>query len=305
MPTAWDYPRSLSANIGIKWHEVFLYGFLRFLSALIQRTPVSWLDALANLIAWKAFVVLRIRRRLVMSNICTAFGDSLPLADQKRIALASYRNFMKTILEFFHARDTSVTDHCSFVGREIVDQALSQGKGAYILCCHLGNWEVLAAAVNRWVCPVRVVVKKVGGEGTNNFVEERRAAIGMITIKRKGKMDAVRAIREALGQNWLVGFVLDQSRPGEPRLPFFGRDAKTNTSLANLWQRNPAPVIPTFIVRERFDHHTIHFMPPVNLAPSEDRDGDLTRFTVQFNQALESIIRQQPEQYFWLHNRWK
>lgn len=97
---------------------------------------------------------------------------------------------------------------------------------------------------------------------------------------------------------------MDQSRPGEPRLPFFGKPAKTNTGLATIWRRTQAPILPAFIRRVDVNRHVVTILPPVCMSFKSDSE-DMTVASAHFNEKMESMIRQAPEQYFWLHNRWK
>ena len=99
--------------------------------------------------------------------------------------------------------------------------------------------------------------------------------------------------------------MMDQSRPGSPRLPFFGHPAKTNLGLATLWQRYPAPIIPGFIHRSELGKHIVELQSPLDIETTEDRKADILAHSEQFNRAMETMIADKPEQYFWLHRRWK
>lgn len=268
--------------------------------------PPRFLKGLARVVAFLACDVCRVRRGLVRSNLDTAFGDSLSDQEKTAILRASYYHFVLTVFEIMHTHGPEVADHCRIEGKEHLEGVLAKGQGAFILCSHLGNWEVMGAAVNRYIAPVRVLVKKVGGAGTNRFVEERRARIGFHTIGRLTPLEAVRTIQKTVRQNHVVGFVLDQSRPGEPRLPFFGKPAKTNTGLALMAARTQASVVPAFIRREDFGRHVLTFLDPLPFQEVENnRDQAILENTIAYNRSLEEMIRRNPEQYFWLHNRWK
>jgi KDO2-lipid IV(A) lauroyltransferase len=124
-------------------------------------------------------------------------------------------------------------------------------------------------------------------------------------IDRKRKGDGIRKILQILSQKGAIGFVMDQSRPGEPKLPFFGKDAKTNTALASLLCKSPAPVLLGYAKRLGVRRHTVVFTPELDLQFSGDKGEDVLSISAQFNQEIELAIRQCPEQYLWLHNRWK
>ena len=98
---------------------------------------------------------------------------------------------------------------------------------------------------------------------------------------------------------------MDQARPGEPKLPFFGHPAKTNTSFAAICRRFRAPIVPSFVLRQSFNRHVQYFLPEVSLEYTGDTDADILKQSTEFNAVVETCIRRCPEQYFWLHNRWK
>lgn len=280
------------------------YGIITLLGRLVRALPDSAVTGLARGLAWLFFDVIRVRRRLVLANIATAFPER---DDKERLGRESYYHFLLTVFEFISARPETVLDTVTFEGTEHLS-GISASQGGFVLCCHTGNWEVLSAAVNLKVNPTRVIVKKLSNPGAERFVSEQRAAIGMDVIERKHRLDAVKAIRRAIGNGTLIGFVLDQARIGEPRIPFFTKPAKTNTSLAMLWARYPGPVIPMWIERLAYRRHKVHMLKPLtlpDLGPDIDEDDARDIRTRQFNQVLEELISQVPEQYFWLHNRWK
>lgn len=270
--------------------------------------PRVWAWRLARLLGWIAFDVLRIRRRLVLTNLHRAFGRDLSPTAIATLARLSYTNMFATGLEVLRGTTQSITDHCDFEGRDYLEAALTaeqpgggDPRGCYVLCCHLGNWEVMAAAVSRYIRPAHVVVKPVGSPSLNSFVTDIRVRNHFVPINRSQPGDAYRAMVKALRAGDIVGFVLDQSRSGEPRIPFMGHPARTNTGLAKLWLRHPRPIVPGWIERVGFDQHRITFLPPLELAS----DASPTELTTIFNRVLESMIRQRPAQYLWQHNRWK
>ena len=99
--------------------------------------------------------------------------------------------------------------------------------------------------------------------------------------------------------------MMDQSRPGEPELPFFGVPAKTNTSFAAIWNKRPAPVVPVAIKRTNVMEFEMTFLPEVELEPMEDKSQQILEHSKLFNKIVEKIILTCPEQYFWVHDRFR
>jgi KDO2-lipid IV(A) lauroyltransferase len=278
---------------------------LTALAQSLSRLPDRILVSLAQFITFLAFDVLRVRRSLMLRNIDIAFGASKSLEEKEQIARQSVLNFVLTIFETMISIRKPIADRIEVRGGEHLRSALAEGRGVYILCFHLGNWEAMGAKVTRSFKPAYVVVKKVGGRGTNRFVERLRFKNGFYWIRRERKGDGMRGIREVLDRGEIVGFVIDQARPGEPRLPFFGTPAKTNTSFAAIWSRRPAPVVPGYMHRTAFGEHLLEFDAPLDLVSTENRADDILQHSELFNQVVERAVRKYPEHYFWLHNRWK
>ncbi|MDQ3233124.1 MAG: lysophospholipid acyltransferase family protein [Pseudobdellovibrionaceae bacterium] len=278
---------------------------LTALAQSLSRLPDRILVSLAHFITLIVFDGLRIRRSLMLRNIDTAFGSSKSAQEKEQIARQSVFNFMLSIFETMISIRKPIAERIEVRGGEHLRAALAEGRGVYILCFHLGNWEAMGAKVTRAFKPAYVVVKKVGGPGTNRFVERLRFKNGFYWIRRDRAGDGMRGIREVLDRGEIVGFVIDQARPGEPRLPFFGTPAKTNTSFAAIWARRPAPVVPGYMHRTAFGEHVMEFEPALNLVSSDNRSDDILQHSELFNRVVEGAVRKYPEHYFWLHNRWK
>ena len=186
--------------------------------------------------------------------------------------------------------------------------AEKKGQGVYILCFHMGSWEAMGAAMSTHLVPTHVIVKKVGSESVNRFVSQTRLKNRFYFFERKKKGDAFRGILKVLKNKEAVGFAFDQARPGEPRLPFFGKPAKTNTSLAAIQLRAEAPIVPGYAIQHSPFKHKVYFLPEVVLEqPSENMTTEelILERSKQFNKIVESVVRKHPEHYFWMHNRWK
>jgi KDO2-lipid IV(A) lauroyltransferase len=281
-----------------------MYWFMTSLAALVSRMSSAAIDRLALGIAVLVFDVLRLRRDLVLKNLAIAFPE-MPDRERVRVGRESVKNFAITALEFLRSRGTDIAADIEMRGVEHVRAALDQGQGVYVLCFHLGNWEAMGAKISRTIVPAHVLVKKVGGGGMNRFVSELREKNGFLAVKRQKKGDGMLEIAKALKRGEIVGFVMDQARPGEPRLPFFGQPAKTNTSFAAIWRRMQAPIVPAYIHRTAVSQHVIEFFPELKLAVTEDEKADIATHSTYFNEVVATHVKKHPEQYFWMHNRWK
>lgn len=262
------------------------------------------LDVLARALAVLVFDVLRIRRNLILSNLAIAFPH-MPETERCRTGRLSIYHFVATAFETFRGGNTNMLAHVQWTNSEVMDQAMARQKGCYLLCAHMGNFEVLGAAIaSRWASPT-IPVKFVGHGGFDRYVHEQRVRYGILPVRSQRKGDGYRSIQQALAEKRPVGFMLDQARPGQPRLPLFGKPAKTNTSLAFIWQRHPAPLVPLYCRRISFARHEVVFLPEMHPAQTDQPEQDVLNQSLAYNTIVEQMIRACPEQYWWIHNRWK
>ena len=196
--------------------------FFFVLGWLMSLIPGRLIEAFAWFLAVILFDFLRVRRKTVLSNLDTAFKDEYTKNEKISLGRQSVYHFMLTICEFLVSVRLKIDDDVEHVGRGKLDTALAANRGVYILCCHLGNWEAMGASFSNEITNSYILVKKVGKGGLSDFVVKLRDKNNFLSVKREKKGDGLKAIKEILSRNEIVGFVFDQSRPGEPRLPFLG-----------------------------------------------------------------------------------
>ncbi len=278
---------------------------LYFLGISMSFLPSKLIEAIASLLAFVLFDIIRLRRKTVLKNLDIAFKDEFTKERKIVIGRRSIYHFILTCFEFLVSVRTTIDANVEIIGKENIERSLSQGKGVYILCSHIGNWEAMGAAFSNSIVNSYILVKKVGKGSMADFVNDLRKKNNFKSVKRKKKGDGLKAILEILKNNEIVGFVFDQSRPGEPRLPFFGVEAKTNTSLAAIWHKSEAPVVPSYIERISFAKHKLYLLQELDPPQGEGVEKDIVNQSIFYNGVVESMIRACPEQYFWMHKRWK
>jgi KDO2-lipid IV(A) lauroyltransferase len=185
-----------------------------------------------------------------------------------------------------------------------VEAALRQGKGALLLLGHFGNWEMMGMVSKRMDHPILVVARPIKkNPRLDGLVNGIRASAGLEVVPAE---KASRPILRALAGNRLVGILIDQRAKRSEGIPveFFGRQAPTTPALAVLALRTEAPVLPVFMVREKDGFHRILIQPPLEVTRSGDVQKDVADNTRRMNGVLEGMIRQFPDQWFWVHQRW-
>lgn len=281
--------------------------FAQAFRLLLRTLPRRAVDLAAYAAAVVVFDILRIRRNTILENLKIAYPD---WSTNKRISVgrASVVSFSRTIFEFLDAQRVYRRARFEVQNEEILDAAIARGQGVYILCCHLGNWELMCQYGSIRFRPVHVVVKPVGKGPFTRWVEKLRGENGMRVISRvgpSGEFNATREIFRTLKSGEMVGFMADQRRAKGTVAAFFGKDCATNDSLIQLHARRPSPIIPVSLVRTGFDAFKFVVWSELELDKNDDRVSELRDNVRRMNAVIETMVRHCPEQYFWMHKRWK
>jgi Kdo2-lipid IVA lauroyltransferase/acyltransferase len=252
-----------------------------------------------------AYVMLRRRRRMALTNLGRAFPDLAPPA-RRRIARASFQHLGMVVAEgaFVLRRPLErVTAQITLEGLEHLRSAVKTHGRALLLTAHLGNWELLTLAPALTGYPLAVVARALDSPGLNVWADRIRRTAGVEIIDKR---DALRPVLQALRQGRLVGVLLDQnaSRREGVFVPFFGRLASTSRAIAILALRTSTPVIPAFTRRAAPGKHVITVHPALSL-PSAKDEAAIRALTARCTEVIEAAVRAAPEQWLWAHDRWR
>ena len=256
-----------------------------------------------------AYLVDRRHGRIGMRNLAVAFPEK-SIAARRRILRASYLNIGRSAAEyirlggFFYRR---VKDRVRYDRLEYWDtiQRRYPGKGGLVLTAHFGNFEYLMAAHAMRGYQIGLVhhtQRFIAGDALMSFVRERAG----VRIIRKHA--AARAVLKALRENNVIGIPFDQNakRSEAVFVPFFNEIAATSTGLARMVALTGAPVVPAFIVRQPDQRsHLVEIFDEIPIQRSADPAADIAENTRRFVKAIENIVRRYPEQFLWMHRRYK
>lgn len=240
-------------------------------------------------------------RRIALRNLSFALPE-LTTARHREIADGVYRSIGRLLVAFarfpsLHAGN--INEWIRYEGFEHFTIARARGKGVLFATAHLGNWELSAFAHALMAKPMQVVVRPLDNRLMDRFVEQRRGASGNTLI---GKREFARPILKALRENEAVGILVDQNAAADTGVfvPFFGVPACVNISFAKMAAHSGAAVIPGFAVwSETERRYVLRFYPEVPMT------GDAALDTAAIQSALELAIRRDPDQWLWIHRRWK
>ena len=269
--------------------------------ATLQYSPRPLADWLGYAYARLLDAAVPRLRRIAKRNLSFAMPE-LTAARHCEIADGVYRSIGRLLVAFarFPSIDASnINDWIRYEGFEHFTAARERGKGVLFATAHLGNWELSAFAHALMAQPMHVVVRPLDNRLIDRFVEQRRSASGNTLI---GKREFARPILKALRENEAVGILVDQNAGADTGVfvPFFGVPACVNISFAKMAAHSGAAVIPGFAVwSETERRYILRFYPEVPIT------GDAAVDTAAIQSALELAIRQAPDQWLWIHRRWK
>jgi KDO2-lipid IV(A) lauroyltransferase len=265
------------------------------------------LRAAGAMMAWLAWT-LGVRRRIVLDNLRLAFPEKTP-GERRAIARATYRNLGRMAAEFLLvSRMTREELERAFVydGWERYEAARARNKGVIACTAHFGNFEMLAAVHALRGVPMTMISRRMGKSGANDLWRRARARAGVEDlVVQKG--ETLKAARRALEQGRVLGYVIDQNQPRRRAVfpSFFGVPAATSPTPAILALRTGAAVIFSVTVPLEDGRHLVVIEGPLEVPDTGDRERDVLAFMQDLNDRLERCVREHPDQWYWLHRRWK
>jgi KDO2-lipid IV(A) lauroyltransferase len=277
-------------------------------SAVVLAIPASADVPMAGKLLYH---LLPLRRAVILDNLRRVFGAAVPAAEIERLAQAHYAHLWRLFGEFLRFRWLSAARRAASVQIQNVETlatALDRGKGVLILTGHFGNFEVATIAgltnfpeMNGRIHFVRRAIKP---QWLDALVTRRFRRAGFGVMSKRGSLDA---ILERLAAGDMVVFPFDQhaSPPDGIESEFFGHRAWTFKSLAIIALATGAPVLPAASWRESDGSHVLRFEDPVPPVQHDKVGEEIRRTTRAYNAALEVLVLRHPEQWFWVHRRWK
>jgi len=280
--------------------------WMRALAWAVARLPWSWMRPLGAGLGLLAGSVLRIRRRHVEASLQ---GAGIPAAGVARRVYTSLGAGVFELL-WLTGRPPEALAACFTMSPEAaaaLTRAGSLGRGVVVATAHTGNWDLTACAVARWLSPtpLTVVTKRLSWAALDRYWQRLRADRGVTLLDARGAAGGVRA---ALAAGSVVGLLIDQAperASGVATFPFLGRPARHDLAPVLLAARARVPILVMVGWRTADGRHRLELVE--SLEPGELRGGRLAsaRATARIAAALEGFVREHPEQWLWLHRRWK
>jgi len=277
------------------------------ISACIRVMPYGFAVWLGGVLGRGAYTLIPEARRIAKENLRRSFPEKTA-GEIASLARRVFINQGKNTFELFSFPRLTKDDIHRLVRIENVEaitRGMADGKGVLLASAHCGNWEILGAALSQSGFGVNVIARRIYIEGLNRLLLGLRLSQGMRIIMRSGQESARQMLR-SLRNNEILAMLIDQDTdvPGV-FVDFFGCPAWTPSGLAALASRAGAAVVLALDIRQPDGSHRVIIRGPLQLSCSGDKDRDTLDNTQMITAMIEQHIRQYPDQWVWIHRRWK
>ena len=269
--------------------------------------PLSWGLAMGRRLGFLAWKWDRRHRQISFENLRRAYQRDKTETEIQKISLGCFRRLGESVVEFANLPRYLRKENSNYFtvkGLEHLDGARKKNKGIIFLTAHFGNWELMAGAIASLIFPFHFVVRPLDNPLLDRWVNQRRSMNGNQVIS---KHQSIRKMLSLLQKNEAVGLLLDQNTGKNDGVfvEFFNRPACTSKGLALIALRKEVSVIPLFMKSRANGGYIVFLGKEVSILRTGMLEEDIKRNTQQFTKIIESAVREDPEKWLWIHQRWK
>jgi KDO2-lipid IV(A) lauroyltransferase len=280
---------------------------VKLLMALFQALPERRAMALGRRAGRLVGRIFAGRRAIVLDNLRRAYRGELSEARLRELVRLNFEHYGQCAIEFLRIpllTAENLDRHATFHREDLLRAAVARGPGAIVLCGHYGNWDIMAVAQALRGLGAHIITKEARHRGLNDFWMDLRRAKG---VQFLAAANSAGALLRVLKRGGIVAVILDQHRPRASGVEasFFGRPASTMRVAAALALRTGCPVVPVDYWRDERGHHQIEFHPALPVRRGESEAESILLTTQLYNDVIERFVRRHPEQWIWIHRRWK
>ena len=246
-------------------------------------------------------------RHIANVNLDLAYGNTLSEQQKNKIIKATYLNLMLLLVDFIRNQGISkeaLLKKVTFENEHILLDILAKEQKIILVTAHYGNWELLPLSLAAKFGPLTGVGRKLDSDSMDKILSTNREQFDIEMLDKKG---AMKEMIKVLKNNRMLGLLVDQNTSANEGIlvDFFDKPVRHTPSAAILARRFGAIIVPAFITTEDHTHYTITFYKPIQTEKTEDKDKDILDSVQKQAKITEEVIRKKPEEWFWLHQRWK
>jgi KDO2-lipid IV(A) lauroyltransferase len=284
-----------------------LYRFIASIIFILNFLPRKSSISLGGFLGKLTYFIIADARKRTQNNLKIAFGKEKDQRELEKLARLVFENVGKNVADAVRLKNMKwkkIEEITKIEGLEYFDNAYKMGKGVIPLTGHIGNFELLAAYFSLKGYKLSVIGRELYDPRLDALLVKSRESVGLENIPSSA---SVKQVIKALRSGRALGVLADQdsSKVRGVFVDFFGRPARTPVGPVLLAYKTQSPIVPMAIVREKDDKYKIIVKEPIELATSGDKEKDIIETTQKCTKVLESIIRDYPSQWLWMHDRWK
>jgi KDO2-lipid IV(A) lauroyltransferase len=290
----------------IDYIYLFLYRSFEFLAKVL---PTKVMNSLLRGLSSFAYWVDKKHHHIINANLKLAFGDSMSQKRRDEIGKRVYYNLLQIIIGFMKRGDKTsdeILKNIEFKNEHILKEYIDQNKKIIFVTGHYSNWELLPLVITaKFGIKLVGVGRKLDSKLMDKILFKNREKFGVEMVYRKG---AIKNLLKALKNGKAVGLLLDQhlgAKQGGIEVEFFGHKALHSPSASILARSFDIAVIPAYISTDDYINYTVIFYEPLSPIKTENKEQDIKSMTQAQAKAMEDVIRAKPDEWFWVHKRWK
>ncbi|MFH1655755.1 MAG: lysophospholipid acyltransferase family protein [Candidatus Omnitrophota bacterium] len=283
------------------------YGLL-FAFFINRFLPERSIYVFANVLAKLAFAIAVKKRKNTLESLNIAFGKEKDPKELKQIAEASFEYMARSVSELLYLMEHTnlISQKVSIEGKENLDKAMAEAKGVICVTAHFGNFPLMLFKFAYDGYETNCIMRSMRDQQVEDIFHKKRVKAGIRTIYSKPRPECINKSIKALRDNGLLFIQLDQNfGSGGVFVDFFGTKAATATGPVIFAMRTGSPILPMFMVRNRDNTHKLIVEPPLHLEEKATRGKTIEANVARITKIIESYIRKYPEEWGWIHRRWK
>ncbi|CAA6820039.1 MAG: Unknown protein [uncultured Sulfurovum sp.] len=288
--------------------DYFYLGLYKTFGLILTILPRKAIIKLMKGLAWFAYTLSKKHQHIIHQNLDLAFAKQLSNKEKKRIGIDAFSNLIDTTFGIIY-RDkmdkNKVIENVTFKNEEFIKAYQKENKQFILVTGHYGNWELLSQSIAiKFDLTLVGVGRELDSKVMDDLLIKNRERFNVEMVYKKG---AMKGCIRAINQKKIVGILTDQHLPlaQSINVDFFNHKA-THTPLASILSRKfGIDLVPAYISTDDYEHYTVSIHPPIKSLRTDNQEKDLKQMTQAQAKILEEVIRNNPNQWFWQHKRWK
>jgi Kdo2-lipid IVA lauroyltransferase/acyltransferase len=288
----------ISRNLQNRIEYILFRGAIGFLKCLPLKLAKALIIGLFNLVGYH----MGIRRKLANLQLTEIF-PRLNKLEKQHIIKHVYRNMALNVVDVYLRSDEELYANSKFVNKQYLAEALDRKKGVLLMTGHFGSWEAPCRILPMEGYGLAMITKRQRNRLFDAYTNAIRERQGGTIIDMK---NALKGVLVHTGHNDLIGILIDQDAGRRGVLAdFMGKPASNWKGTAKISLRFKIPIVPGYVIRNSDDTLTFKFEKMIDPLEYDDNEENIMLLLKRMNESLEEKIRQYPEQWFWVHKRWK